>query len=368
MAYFSDVFSPDTHEAFTASDRTVAGFRVAQRAAVSRVAVGDKLLCYLTKVSRWVGLLEVLGEPFDADAPIFVADKDPFTVRVKVKPLVWLPVEQGIPVHDDEVWTRLSFTKEHDRSSSLWTATVRHSLRAMNEADGKVLEELLVRQGASPKSYPLTENERRKLRTLRVQRPGGSVAVSVPDEPDEAEPEATGSGATTVRESIQIQALLARIGSKMGFDIWIPANDRGGVLSEWPAGEGRLVAQLPMNFDETTLRTIENIDVLWLKRRSIVRAFEVEHTTAIYSGILRMADLLALQPNMDIRLHLVAPEARKEKVFQEIRRPVFTLLEKAPLAELCTFISYDNLRELEKLPHLQHVSDSVLDDYEETAE
>jgi hypothetical protein len=39
---------------------------------------------------------------------------------------------------------------------------------------------------------------------------------------------------------------------------------------------------------------IERIDVLWLKGRSIKRAFEVEHTTSIYSGILRMADLLAL--------------------------------------------------------------------------
>ena len=28
---------------------------------------------------------------------------------------------------------------------------------------------------------------------------------------------------------------------------------------------------------------------------------------AIYSGLLRMADLLALQPNMNIRLHIVAP-------------------------------------------------------------
>ena len=41
------------------------------------------------------------------------------------------------------------------------------------------------------------------------------------------------------------------------------------------------------------------------------RAFEVEHTTAIYSGLLRMADLLALQLNMQIRLHLVAPEERR---------------------------------------------------------
>jgi len=32
-----------------------------------------------------------------------------------------------------------------------------------------------------------------------------------------------------------------------------------------------------------------------------------------------MADLLALQPNMDIKLHIVAPDARKEKVFNEIR-------------------------------------------------
>jgi hypothetical protein len=39
-----------------------------------------------------------------------------------------------------------------------------------------------------------------------------------------------------------------------------------------------------------------------------VRAFEVEHTTAIYSGLLRMADLLSLVPNMDIKLHIVAPE------------------------------------------------------------
>ena len=78
----------------------------------------------------------------------------------------------------------------------------------------------------------------------------------------------------------------------------------------------------------------------WLRGRSIVRAFEVEHTTAVYSGILRMADLLALQPNMDIKLHIVAPTARREKVFEEITRPVFSLLEKGPLADSCTYLSH----------------------------
>jgi hypothetical protein len=53
----------------------------------------------------------------------------------------------------------------------------------------------------------------------------------------------------------------------------------------------------PLSYDTTTLDTIERIDVLWLDGRSIARAFEVEHTTAVYSGLLRMADLLALIPN-----------------------------------------------------------------------
>ena len=100
------------------------------------------------------------------------------------------------------------------------------------------------------------------------------------------------------------------------------------VLSEWSPEPNVLLDRLPLNYDDTTLRTIEQIDVLWLHRRSIVRAFEVEHTTSVYSGILRMADLLALQPNMDIKLHIVAPVGKREKVFSEIRRPVFPFWRK----------------------------------------
>jgi hypothetical protein len=81
-----------------------------------------------------------------------------------------------------------------------------------------------------------------------------------------------------------------------------PKRDRSGVLKEWTPSDAVLLDLLPLNYDETTIRTIEQIAVIWLKRRAIVRAFEVEHTTAVYSGILRMADLLALQPNMDINL------------------------------------------------------------------
>jgi len=158
------------------------------------------------------------------------------------------------------------------------------------------------------------------------------------------------------------------IGEQMGMSVWIPKADRNAVLREWRADDRTLLDRLPLNYDDTTLRTIEQIDVLWLRRRSIVRAFEVEHTTSVYSGILRMADLLALQPNMDIKLHIVAPESKRDKVFQEIRRPVFSLLDRGPLAESCTYLSYDSLKEIASLKHLDHISDGVLDEYSEVAE
>lgn len=92
---------------------------------------------------------------------------------------------------------------------------------------------------------------------------------------------------------------------------------------------------LPLNYDDTTLKTVVQIDILWLRGRAIALAFEVEHTTSIYSGILRMADLLALQPNMDIKLHIVAPYARKDKVFHRSSATcVFTARSRTAGGEL----------------------------------
>ena len=108
-------------------------------------------------------------------------------------------------------------------------------------------------------------------------------------------------------ESKKMQALIASLGERMGLRIWVPKADRGRVMEFWKPADGTLLDILPLNYDETTIRTIEQIDVIWLHHRSIVRAFEVEHTTSVHSGILRMADLMALQPNIDIKAHIVAP-------------------------------------------------------------
>lgn len=75
-----------------------------------------------------------------------------------------------------------------------------------------------------------------------------------------------------------------------------------------------------------------------LKGRAIKRAFEMEHTTPAYSSTLRMVELLALQPNMNIRLHIVAPISRREKLFQKLRGPVFSLLDRGALSGSCTYL------------------------------
>ena len=366
MAYYLDIFSPETYEAFSKTDKSTTGFRIRQLKTAERINRGDKFLCYITKLSRWIGVLEIQSECYiDEDTQIFYSEDDPFVVRFMVSPIAWLDKEKAVPIREDHIWSRLSFTKEHEKHTSSWTGKFRSSLTHIDDDDGEFLEKIIVEQSQNGILYEVDDREYRKLIAPRVRRTDKVVSVSIPEDVEE---EVESGAEPTVRESIKYQALLAEVGDQMGFSIWIPRNDRSRVIQEWEQGEEKLLDQLPLNYDEATIRTIEQIDVIWLKKRAIVRAFEVEHSTAVYSGILRMADLLALQPNMDIKLHIVAPTDRKEKVFQELQRPVFSLLDKGPLYEICTYLSYDSLDALAHERHLAHLSDSVIEEYQEEVE
>jgi hypothetical protein len=57
MAYYLDLFSPETYEAFKRSDQHVSGFRMRQKNAAERIKPGGKLLCYMTGLGRWFGIL-----------------------------------------------------------------------------------------------------------------------------------------------------------------------------------------------------------------------------------------------------------------------------------------------------------------------
>ncbi|MBX3143025.1 MAG: hypothetical protein KF813_04655 [Trueperaceae bacterium] len=368
MAYLTHLYTPETYEGFSNSSRNLAGFPKSQAKTIRKLNRGDILIGYMTKLSRWIGAHRVLDGPFEDDTPVFTAESDRYVLRFHIEPIVWLQVQHGVPIHEDHVWDRLSFTQGLPKSSKSWTGKVRRSLVDLPEIDGDFLLHLLRSQAEEPHEFPYDRVWYESLLPKSVNTVGGRVSVVVPlDSEEEPLPIEEHGTTPSPRDSHRVQSVLARIGELMGFKIWLPRNDRRGVIETWQPSPDTLLDVLPLNYDDVTLKTVEQIDVIWLKGRSIVRAFEVEHTTAVYSGILRMADLLALQPNMDIKLHIVAPVERKDRVMAEIRRPVFSLLEKGQLKDYCTFISYDSLFELANMPHLGHLSDSVLEEYEEEA-
>lgn len=366
MSYFIDLFSPETYESFSKSERNISGFRERHKNIASRIKIGDVFLCYMTKLSRWVGALEIVSTSFVDDTPIFYNSDDPFVIRFKVKPIIWLDKEYSIPISENRIWNYLSFTKILQKGDIGWTGKVRGSLNELDEKDAELLISEMKKQITKGVLYPIDEKDYKKFIQHTVRTQNQTISVSVPED-EENEENVVVTKIPDVYESIKIQAKIAELGEQLGMKIWLPKSDRSRVLEIWKPETGILLETLPLNYDITTIKTIEQIDVIWLKGRSIKRAFEIEHTTSIYSGILRMADLLALQPNMDIKLHIVAPNERRDKVFVEIKRPVFSLLEK-PLSESCTYISYDAIFELFNLKHISEYKDSILDQYSEDAE
>jgi len=141
-----------------------------------------------------------------------------------------------------------------------------------------------------------------------------------------------------------MQFLLLKLGSDMGLDVWVARNDLNKQYKGVAFNDiANLRKQIPRQFDEATNRTIELIDIFWLRRDAIIAAFEIEHTSSIYSGLLRMSDLISMQPNLKINLYIVAPDDRSDKVIAEVNRPTFATLNP-PLPKICKFIPYSQLR------------------------
>lgn len=64
VSYWLDLFTYQTWTEFLAAGGQVSGFRQRRWSTVQQMKPGDILLCYLTGVGRWIGLLEVSGAPF----------------------------------------------------------------------------------------------------------------------------------------------------------------------------------------------------------------------------------------------------------------------------------------------------------------
>jgi type II restriction enzyme len=127
---------------------------------------------------------------------------------------------------------------------------------------------------------------------------------------------------------LEMQLTLTRMGRDLGYDVWVAANDRtrshNGVslqsltLSELP----------PLGMAPETLKTVSLIDVIWINResRQIECAFEIEKSTSIYSGMLRLLDLASSLGDRKYDFFLVAPDSREKEIVAQLQRPSFRSL------------------------------------------
>jgi hypothetical protein len=338
--FWLDLFTWETWNEFLEHGGKTSGFRESRWTTVQKVAAGDILLCYLTGVSRFVGALEVVGQAFIDKSPIWHSDL--FPARLPVKVLIQLKAETAVPVYD--LRERLSFFQASPDSPA-WTGHFRGSPNRFKEVDGKTIFEALQQAQTNPRVLPVDPKKLHKKAKVQVFVTKAERTVTIPEETEPGKPEGVEVDAT---EHTKIQALLLKLGKEMSFDTWVAKNDKskefeGKLLGGFPGVRN----ELPLQFDQATNKTIELIDVLWLKANSIVAAFEIESTTSIYSGLLRMADLIAMQPNINMPLFIVAPDKRRDKVMSEINRPTFSRLEPG-LNEICRFLSFAAVEEVFK--------------------
>ena len=333
MTYWLDLFTGTTWGEFRKAGATITGFRESTRKRARHVKPGDVFLCYLTGVMRWVGALQVVRAATDSTQ---IWESDPFPVRFAVKPLVVLEPECGIPMERFE--GRLDFYAGPQHRGGFKGFLRMSPNRFQREADGPLIVAALREAERNPVPTPLDPRKlARKPSYFKVEFRKGKTAVptvvTVPEtDDDEAAQEAQQVAEPATRHT-EIQYNLLKLGAELGLNVWVARNDRSkNYNNELLGAMLNMLDELPTQFNEATTRTIELIDVLWLKGNTILAAFEIEATTSVYSGLLRMSDLLALQPNLDLALYLVAPEERRTKVKQEIRRPTFAFRDK-PLPE-----------------------------------
>jgi hypothetical protein len=139
---------------------------------------------------------------------------------------------------------------------------------------------------------------------------------------------------------VQIQTLLGGIGAAKGFEIWIPSNDRAKL--DWGLTRPfRISNNIPSPL-QPVREIAEEIDVIWMARGGDRpnALYEVEHSTPIYSGLLRFNDVYLVLPDLPIRYGIVSNDSRRSLFVRQLARPTF---KASGLREYCTFLEYRNV-------------------------
>lgn len=123
----------------------------------------------------------------------------------------------------------------------------------------------------------------------------------------------------------KVQYQLCNLGRALGYDVLVARNDRSATYLGSALGHLCLDRLPDLGLPADVHATADLIDVIWLHRGEarIASAFEVEKSTSIYSGILRLTDMALSLPGREDHLYLVAPAARRKEIVDQLKRPMF---------------------------------------------
>ena len=156
VRYFVGVFTVESWREFKRHGGKVMGFNEKKAAAASRLQPGDRILCYLSKVSAFVGFMEVAGPAYTDSTPIWSDGLYP--VRLPVRVVAEVPLFSAVPIRS--LSEQLSFMRGLAGGAG-WTIYVRSSPRAWRAPDGAAVAEALLAQvainDASPSWHPAAQ-------------------------------------------------------------------------------------------------------------------------------------------------------------------------------------------------------------------
>ena len=312
--------------------------------------------CLIFIVDRAVaGLAEITGEPYVSKDKVW--DNGIFPYRIPIKMTHAMLRDNRPPI----------LGQIRDVLTSAWGTVYGWGIRNQQLLQDKAAETIVSIIQSQPNELPTIQakleeiiGEAKLTRSVKAAAPKGKRGRK---KKVEAQVEANDTVTATkqeVSEHIKAQSNLIQLGKIVGCSIWIAANDRNRPYKGKSLGEGCLQSLPNLGLSVEATKRISYIDVIWVRQNAPVCAFEVETSTSIYSGLLRMSDLLALVPALNMKLFIVAPKDRQDKVMSELVRPTF---QKIGISEYCRFIDIEDLYSLlAKVDDLQgHIQPSIVD-------
>lgn len=114
------------------------------------------------------------------------------------------------------------------------------------------------------------------------------------------------------------QLVLLKLGRMLGYDTYTP--DKGGSAMGEKFADFITLREIPPFTHPDLLDTVKMIDVIWFKEEWPEFCFEVEHTTGVSPGLLRLYQVKKLT---NVGLYIIGPEEVQSKFSAEVNKEPF---------------------------------------------